>query len=193
MELSERIKKSRLNLSMMLESAQVDALANQAATSPENDLPEPTQAQKEAGNYKKGRLTFAGFPIAIENPKGSLRKGVDAGGTEWSIEMQHHYGDLSGTRGADGDPVDVFLGENEEPENVYVVNQVNLDGSFDEHKVMLGFDSKLDARRAYLSNYEDDWQGLGSITTLTLAQFREWIKKGNTQRPASPPSRFVSN
>ncbi len=176
----------------MFESAHIDRLANEAATSPMNDRKTPTLAQKEAGNYKKGRVNFAGFAIAIENPKGSQRTGIDTDGQPWAVEIHNHYGDLTGTKGADGDALDVFLGENESPSHVYVVNQVNPDQSFDEHKVMLGFNSKPEARRAYLSNYHDDWQGLGTITAYTLEQFKQWVKQGDTTRPAPPPARRIS-
>ena len=187
---SQNIASLLKNQDIILESARVDALANEAATSPLNNRPEPTQAQKEAGNYKKGRLRFNGFDIAIENPKGSLRKGVDPDGNEWSIKLNHHYGDIRGTLGADGDPVDVFLGENEQCEHVYVINQTNQDGSFDEHKVMLGFDSKHEARKAYFSNYEDGWSGLGSIIKLSIVEFKKWLKVGTT-KPCKTPSKAL--
>ena len=111
----------------------LDQAANEAATSPTNNLPEPTEAQKEAGNYKKGKVRLHGLDISIENPKGSTRKGKDQDGKEWSSEMKHHYGDIKGTTGADGDSIDVFIGDKPESQKVFVVDQIDpKTGEFDE-------------------------------------------------------------
>lgn len=135
----------------------------------------PTEAQKEAGNYKKGHIKINGFDVTIEQPAGSVRSGKDASGKKWSQVMNNTYGYIRGTEGVDGDHIDVFLGPDMNSDMVYVVDQVNTDGSFDEHKVMMGFSSLEDARSAYLSNYEDGWQGLGNITGVTLDGFKKWI------------------
>lgn len=135
----------------------------------------PTEAQKEAGNYKKGHIKINGFDVTIEQPAGSVRSGKDANGKEWSVTMNNTYGYIRGTKGVDGDHIDVFLGPDMNSDMVYVVDQVNTDGSFDEHKVMIGFSSLEDARSAYLSNYEDGWQGLGNITGVALDEFKKWI------------------
>lgn len=136
----------------------------------------PTEAQKEAGNYKKGKVTIQGFNISIEQPQGSVRSGVDANGKEWSITMNNTYGYILGTEGKDGDHIDLFLGNNPESNQVFVVDQMNLDGSFDEHKVMFGFNTIDEAREAYLSNYEEGWQGLGNITQSDMDTFKKWAK-----------------
>lgn len=137
----------------------------------------PTDAQKEAGNYKKGHVKIDGFEISIEQPKGSVRSGVDDSGKPWSQTMNNTYGYIRGTEGVDGDHIDVFLSDNLDGWNgtVYVVDQVNKDGSFDEHKVMYGFNSEEEARKAYLSNYEKGWQGLGAITPVSKDEFKKWI------------------
>lgn len=135
----------------------------------------PTEAQKEAGNYKKGHIKINGFDVTIEQPAGSVRSGKDASGKEWSQVMNNTYGYIRGTESVDGDHIDVFLGPDMNSDMVYVVDQVNTDGSFDEHKVMMGFSSLEDARSAYLSNYEEGWQGLGNITGVALDEFKKWI------------------
>lgn len=135
----------------------------------------PTEAQKEAGNYKKGHIKINGFDVTIEQPAGSVRSGKDASGKEWSQVMNNTYGYIRGTESVDGDHIDVFLGPDMNSDMVYVVDQVNTDGSFDEHKVMMGFSSLEDARSAYLSNYEEGWQGLGNITGVALDVFKKWI------------------
>ena len=135
----------------------------------------PSEAQKEAGNYKKGHIKINGFDVTIEQPAGSVRSGKDANGKEWSVTMNNTYGYIRGTKGVDGDHIDVFLGPDMNSDMVYVVDQVNTDGSFDEHKVRIGFSSLEDARSAYLSNYEEGWQGLGNITGVALDEFKKWI------------------
>ncbi|NWO10145.1 hypothetical protein HLV40_07010 [Chromohalobacter salexigens] len=163
--------------------------------SPENDIEraaaetdtEPTPAQAEAGNYRKGKVRLNGFEIAIENPKGSTRRGTAQDGTEWESQMAHHYGDIKGTTAADGDNLDVFVGENPSSPQAYIIDQVDEDGGFDEHKVMLGFDSLDDARQGYLDNYEDGWKGLGEISETSVEDFRQWVREGNTRAPFAMP------
>lgn len=150
----------------------------------------PSEAQKEAGNYKKGHIKINGFDVTIEQPAGSVRSGKDASGKEWSQVMNNTYGYIRGTESVDGDHIDVFLGPDMNSDMVYVVDQVNTDGSFDEHKVMMGFSSLEDARSAYLSNYEEGWQGLGNITGVALDEFKKWID--SSIRKTKPFSEYKS-
>lgn len=142
----------------------------------------PTEAQKEAGNYKMGHVTFAGFKISIENAKGSKRYWTDEKGNTGYNEMKHHYGYFSKSLGHDGDHVDVFLGDNQDSDKVYVVDQNKKDGSFDESKVMLGFNSKKEAKEAYLSNFTPDWKGFRSITGVSKKFFKKWLYNGRKQQ-----------
>jgi N12 class adenine-specific DNA methylase/tRNA1(Val) A37 N6-methylase TrmN6 len=165
-----------------------DAAAQQAATSPQNDLPEPTAAQKEAGNYKVGRAKLHGLDLSIENPAGSTRKGVDKSGTPWETTMQHHYGYIRGTVGADKDHIDTFIGKNLDSDKVFVVDQIHPDsGKFDEHKVMLGFNSLEEARAAYQANYDANWTGGRAITETTVDGFKSWLASGKTKKPFAAP------
>lgn len=150
----------------------------------------PSEAQKEAGNYKKGHVKINGFDVSIEQPAGSVRSGKDANGKEWSVTMNNTYGYIRGTESVDGDHIDVFLGPDMNSDMVYVVDQVNTDGSFDEHKVMMGFSSLEDARSAYLSNYGEGWQGLGNITGVALDEFKKWID--SSIRKTKPFSEYRS-
>ena len=111
---------------------------------------DPSEAQKKAGNYKKGHVKIDGFDVTIESPKGSVRRGTDADGKQWEQEMHNTYGYIRGTESVDGDHIDVFLSDNPSLGDVFVVDQVNKDGTFDEHKVMYGFASEEDARRMFL-------------------------------------------
>lgn len=146
---------------------------------------EPTPAQAEAGNYKKGHVTIGEFDITIENPAGSVRKGVDADGKEWSNTMANTYGYIKGTEGVDGDHIDVFLHSDMDQWNgrkVFVVDQTNRDGSFDEHKVMLGFNDKDEAMTAYLANYDKTWAdthpGL-RISETNIEDFNKWVQSSH--------------
>lgn len=158
----------------------LDAIERAAA---ETDR-EPSEAQRKAGNYRKGKFSLQGFQIAIENPRGSVRRGVNDQGKAWESVMPHHYGYiLRNVSEADGDHVDVFVGPDPDSELVFVVDQKNpKTGRFDEHKVMLGFKSQAAAKRAYLDAYQAGWQGFSEIHALTLAQFKAWLEDGETGR-----------
>lgn len=166
----------------------IDAAANEAATSPKNGLPEPTPAQKEAGNYKVGRISLGGLDISIENPAGSERKGTDKDGKAWSVTMKSHYGYIRRTRGSDGDHVDVFVKPGTETLDadspVFIIDQENADGTFDEHKTMLGFETQDEAEKAYLQNYTKGWK-IGPVTATKLRGFKDWLNRGYTDEPAS--------
>ena len=150
----------------------------------------PTEAQKEAGNYKKGHVKIDGYDVTIENPKGSVRSGVDRNGQEWSVTMNNTYGYIRGTEGVDGDHIDVFLSDDPTQGYVYVIDQVNENGSFDEHKVMYGFNSVEEARDAYLANYSPGWQGLGTITEVSKEEFKKWIN--SSHRKIKPFAEYKS-
>jgi predicted nucleotidyltransferase len=152
---------------------------------------EPTEAQKEAGNYRMGHVKIDGMDVTIENTKGSIRRGTDADGNKWESEMHYDYGYIRGTKAVDNDHIDIFLSDNPETGNVFVVDQVNpKTGEFDESKVMYGFASEQEARDAYLSNYEKGWKGLGKITEVTKEEFKKWIE--SSTRKTKPFSEYAS-
>lgn len=143
----------------------------------------PSDAQKESGNYKKGHIKFGGYDYTIENPKGSTRSGKDADGKEWKVTMHDTYGYIRGKFGKDGDHLDMFINDKADLDNwngdVFVVDQVNPNGSFDEHKVMYGYDSMDDAKKSYLANYSKGWKGLGNITGASKDEFDKWLDASN--------------
>lgn len=150
---------------------------------------EPTEAQKEAGNYKKGHVQVGTFDITIEQPQGSVRKGTDANGKQWESKMHNTYGYFRGTEGVDGDHIDVFLSNDIDGWNgrkVYVVDQYNPDGTFDEHKVMLGFNDMDEAKSDYLANYEKGWEDGRRIdvSTVNLEDFEKWIASSKRKTKA---------
>lgn len=163
--------------------------AHDAATSPQNDLAEPSQEQKEAGNYQKGHILINGLDISIENPVGSKRTGIDRDGKKWSITMKHHYGYIKRTIGADEEHIDLFVKDHTPADYdgpVFVVDQVHPDtGEFDEHKVMLGFATEEEARTAYASNYAKDWKGLAAITEMPFEGFKDWTREEKQDEPVA--------
>lgn len=166
-----------------------DAISAAEAETDQN----PTDGQKEAGNYKKGHVQVGTFDITIENPKGSVRRGKDANGKEWESKMNNTYGYFRGTEGVDGDHIDVFLSndiDGWDGRKVFVVDQYNPDGSFDEHKVMLGFNDVDDAKSDYLANYEKGWENGRRIdvSAVNLEDFEKWI--ASSKRKTKPFSEY---
>ena len=143
----------------------------------------PTEKQKKAGNYAKGHVSIHGLSITIENPKGSYRSGKDKDGHEWKQLMHNDYGYFTKTVGKDGDAIDVFIGPNLDSEKIFPIDQY-LNGEFDETKIMLGFNSKEEAKDAYLSNYSKDWKGFKYISEVDMATFKKWLYDGYRQRKA---------
>nr|DAP77600.1 MAG TPA: cytosine DNA methyltransferase [Caudoviricetes sp.] len=146
--------------------------------------PNPSEAQKKAGNYKKGHLSFGGYDFTVETPKGATRSGKDEQGKPWSVTMHDTYGYILGKIGVDGDHIDMFINDAADLDsfdgNVYVVDQVNQEtGEFDEHKVMYGYPSEEAATEAYLANYSKDWKGLGKVTAVPKATFDKWLESSD--------------
>lgn len=153
--------------------------------------PNPTDTQKEAGNYKKGHVKIDGYDITIENPTGSERSGTDANGNKWSVIMNNDYGYIRGTEGVDGDHIDVFLSDFPTQGHVYVVDQLDVNtGKFDEHKVMYGFGSIQEATDAYLANYSPGWMGIGAVTEVSKDEFKKWIE--SSRRKTKPFAEYKS-
>lgn len=165
----------------------VDQAAHAAATSPLNNLPQPTDAMKKAGNYQKGHVNLNGLDLSIENPAGSVRSGTDKTGKTWTNTLQHHYGYIKGTVGNDKDHVDVFVKPGTPLDyagKVFVIDQVHPDtGRFDEHKVIVGAKNALEARHIYQANYARGWKGLQSVTPMAFDQFKAWVKDGPKTTP----------
>jgi hypothetical protein len=123
----------------------------------------------------EGRTKFQGLPISIENDAGSVRSGVDKDGKPWKTKMKYPYGYFTGSKGADGDGVDVYVGPDEEASNAYVVHQNDVEtGKYDEDKVMLGFESKKDAKEAFLAHYNNP-DFLGDIKEIPMDRLQELL------------------
>lgn len=144
-------------------------------------LPEPSQKQIESGNYKKHHLKLYGFDISIENPKGSRRSGIDPNGEAWSVKMPAHYGYIKRSEGADGDHIDIYIGPNENSQKVFVIDQTDLSGNFDEHKCFLGCNNKEQAEKLYLKGFSDGKGNLrlGRMIETDIDGFKEWLSNGD--------------
>lgn len=164
---------------------QVDHPAHEAATSSLNLRNQPSRAQVRAGNYRMGHINVSGLDITIENPAQSVRRGVDSSGTPWISQLTHHYGYIRRTVGADGDHVDclVCVGiDDGYCGPVWVVDQ-HVDGQFDEHKCLVGWPDEIRARSAYMEQYQPGWKGIGNITQLSMQEFKDWLRSGDTTQP----------
>ena len=175
------------------DSGEKQSLGGKIAAAEEETNSNPTEGQKQAGNYKKGHARIGQFDITVENPKGSVRRGVDANGNAWEQTMQNTYGYIRGTEGVDGDHIDVFLTNDIDGWNgrrVYIVDQYNEDGTFDEHKVMLGFNDEAEAQDAYLSNHEKGWSFKRKLvmSSANLPDFEKWID--SSHRKTKPFSEY---
>lgn len=177
------VAKPKLPLKVAEAKARIEAAAKKTDT-------KPTEAQKEAGNYAKGTARVHGLEITIETPRGAERRGKSPSGQEWSVKMPDHYGYVKRTTGADGDQVDVYVGSKPESEHVFVIDQHKLEGGFDEHKVMLGYDDAVAAMDAYEKGFSDGkgFERIGKITPMSVTDFKEWLKSGDTKSelPGSP-------
>ena len=133
---------------------------------------------------------FAGITVHVENPAGTVRMGIDPDGNEWRIEMKYDYGFIYSAKGADGEGLDVYLGPDQEAKTAYIVHQNDpSSGKYDEDKVMLGFASAAEAKKAYLDHY-DSKDFFGSMSEISFAEFKNlvtgadrrkinWKKKGD--------------
>lgn len=126
----------------------------------------------------QGHTEHQGIPIAIENRVGSVRSGVDKDGKPWRTVMKHPYGYIKGSKGADGEGVDVYVGPHKEAPNAFVVHQHKVDGTgYDEDKVMLGFKNEAHARVGYLKHYNDP-KFLGPIKTVPIDRLKDLLSSG---------------
>jgi hypothetical protein len=180
-------------LSGVDEQHPTDQAAHEAATSPHNETPVPTQAQIDAANYKMGHVKIDGLDISVENPQGSKRSGIGFDGKPFETELKSHYGYIKGTVGKDKDHVDVFVkpGTESSPK-VFVVDQIDPNtGRLDEHKIILGVNSLKEAHQEYINNYDSKGKKLiGDITETTMPEFKKWLDKGNTKKAFSEGMRL---
>jgi len=146
--------------------------------------PDPSEKQKEKGNYSKGHIIFKGIPLVIENEPGSFRSGIGENGKKWFSRIKNYYGYIPKTEGADGDEIDVFLGDKLNASRVFVVNQLKDDNMFDEIKIIFGVETEEEAKALYLQNYKKGWEShIQSIIQTNTKKLREWLISGSKFEP----------
>jgi hypothetical protein len=166
----------------LTEAEQQHVAANEAATSPLNDKPQPTPAQEEAENFQLGHINVQGLDISITHPEGAVRNGQPS---------PAHYGYLKGTVGAESRPgaidqVDAYVGPNPKASKVFVIDQIDpATGKFDEIKSLVGFDSEAHAIATYARAFSDGSgpSRMGAISGMPMPRFKRWLKEGDTTKP----------
>jgi hypothetical protein len=130
--------------------------------------------RSRVGKPEAREVSFQGIPIVMEHEKGSMRTGTNAQGEPWSRKMECGYGYIPATASAgDQEEVDVYLGEDSDAPNAYVVEQLDEDGNFDEHKLCLGFNSLNQARQMYLAHYPEGWEDhVADIWEVPIAELK---------------------
>ena len=132
------------------------------------------QEQLAKGAYT---TSFQGLPVHIEHDRGDVRRGTDPDGHDWATRMPHPYGSVDFTRGADGEELDIMIGPNRLAPMAYVI-QTKYPGSqsFDEIKILAGFDTRADAERAFRSAY-DKPGFLLDVTTWPMPALIEVVRR----------------
>lgn len=144
------------------------------------ELEEATHKKHPPKTYKlEGHMTFQGLRVAVENKKGSTRSGHDKDGKPWHTLMRAPYGYIVGSKGADDEGVDCYVGPNKNAVNAYVVHQKKHDGSYDEDKVMLGCESLDEARKLYLLHYNTK-KFLGPIKEIPMERLKALLSEKKT-------------
>lgn len=131
------------------------------------------------------RAVYGEVPVHIECEAGYRRRRDD--GSWFDTPQQAAYGFIPGSRGADGEPVDVYLGEHPS-RDAYVVSQMKPgNGRFDEEKIMLGFSSKAVAEAAYRSHFPRDGKDhFGGIRKIGLEELADTYMKADSPDPYVP-------
>ena len=131
------------------------------------------------------RLLFGGLNVSIENRKGSVRHWYDkATNTSGTTKMLYPYGYVKGSIGSDGDHVDVFIGPNPNATHAFVIDQMRSPDftTFDEQKVMLGFDDADEAKKAYLLHFDNE-KFFGKMKAMPFAEFARKVLSTSQSKP----------
>jgi len=123
-------------------------------------------------------LRVHGIEVVIENPKGSVRRGVGPDGESWEAVLAADYGYVRRVDGGDGEPLDCFVGPNALSDRVFVVRQVDPETrEFDEHKVLFGYQTIVRAAADYVASYSDDaWRRVSAIYEMSMPEFKRWAR-----------------
>jgi hypothetical protein len=125
-------------------------------------------------------VEYHGIPIVIEWPKGCVREGRDKDGRTWRREMKADYGYIDDTSAAgDAEALDIYIGPDRQESRVYVIEQLDEDGEFDEYKLVTGVPDLESAQRLYLSHYPKEWgeDRLGDVSETDLDSLRRKVEE----------------
>lgn len=146
---------------------------------------DPPPVPNRAEHPFVGTIMFQGIIVYVETAKGQTRSGVDETGRKWSVKMPYHYGELPWTHGADGEPIDVCVGDDPNAPMAYVIQQKffhsteeQVEGSFDESKVFLGYESRDAALKAYATAYDHAVLTPG-VEEMSVNELRRRIMQGD--------------
>src|ERR1700680_1542714 len=173
-------------MSLIESSPHQETVAKALALAARQTERHPSDAQKAAGNYAKGKWPWRGLTVTIENPKGSLRQGVSKSGHKWQVRMPAPYGYFLGSVGHDGDHVDTYVGDDHARNKVYIIDQVNdTTGKFDENKCFIDYQSRDAALATYEKAFSDGKakDRIGAVTEMSVERFKEWLASGDTKKP----------
>lgn len=145
--------------------------------------PEPSNPQKDAENYKMGHSRMFGRDISWENAKGSTRVAKDG---SWKVDdLPYDYGRVRGTKGADGDHVDIAnVGTGDKH---FVIDQRDANtGKFDEHKIFANAKDEADAVDHYKRGFSDDRGAdrLGAVTEVSPDELKSWLQAPGAKKRA---------
>lgn len=122
---------------------------------------------------------FKNLPILLEYLSGDTRTKITSSGMVIENIMPSAYGYILGTTDAHGEEIDIYLASMPNLDApVFIIDQIKPDtGMFDEHKVMLGFDTIDNAKDTYLSVFADGSgdKRLGAITEFSYDLFKTWL------------------
>jgi len=129
------------------------------------------------------RYTFAGLPIAVENPAKTIRQWTGANGEAGATRMLLDYGFIEGHLSGDGNELDVYIGPNDAARDVYVVHQLKAPDfrAHDEDKCFIGFDSADEAKAAFLMHRNDGDRAFGSMSVIPLERFMSKLRRRGSE------------
>ena len=136
---------------------------------------EGSRERTRATQDRRSVIDVHGLTVVVETAKGEARAGRG-----WRVSMPAHYGYFSGTGSAEGadEQMDCYVGDNPASRRVFVIYQVDPQtGEFDEHKVMLGFDTEDDAVGTYGLAFSDGTgpARVGRVEPMTVTGLKRWL------------------
>ena len=142
---------------------------------------ELAKAQDADGPQYGDAIHLHGLTCIIETPKGHTRSGDG-----WSTVMPYDYGYIKGIEGADGDSLDIALGDGDDNGWIYCLDQKQIGSDdFDEHKVFARWPSAKAALDAYAKGHHLGQSMMMDWTPFRPEEFKAWCKTHDMSKPCS--------